>query len=422
MNKTKDPKFFDQRGKLFFPINKTNTFSFEECTVSVNNINVFRGVHANPFDKLVTCIKGKILDIIIDLDDKSKNYLIPQYFVLDPNTDNFQLLVPKNFGHAFLALENDSIIIYHFNGSFTEENTTHINYLDPLLNIKLPINNPILSEKDNKSNFLKPIEFVVFGYKGFLGSNIIKNLEKKNKVFVKSDIRLNETNEIEKLLTKYKPKRVINCAGLTGTPNIFWCDDNKIDTIETNIIFQMTMAKICNDKNIHLTILGSGGIFKNDKSYSECDEGNFDLNFYSKSRIYLENMVKNYKNVLYTRINYPICNYKSEKNLLTKLLKYTKIDDTRFSITCIDDLFPKLIDMIDNNETGVCNLVNEGFISPVKIMEIYNKYFFREYEISKGENLNRSYARLNVGLLKKYNVAKIEDVVENCICEYIKNN
>lgn len=421
MDREKNLKFEDKRGTLFFPVTD-NTQNFQQCTISVNKENVFRGIHANPFDKLVTCIQGKILDIIINFDKNAENYLIPKYYTLDPETDLFQILVPKNHGHAFLSLENNSILVYHFNGVFSDENTTHINYLDPILNITLPIKDPILSEKDKKPNFVEPIDFVIFGYKGFLGSNIVNALTAKNKNFITSDVRLENLKEIENILNRYKPKAVINCAGLTGTPNIFWCDDYPVETIETNVIFQLTLAKLCNDKNIHLTTIGSGGIFQNDKYYSESDEGNFDSNFYGKCRIYLENMIKNYKNVLYLRLNYPISGSPSSKNLLTKLLSYSKINDVDFSITYVDELFPKLIDMIDNGETGVCNFVNDGAISPVKILKIYNKHSNRTFEIEKSEDSVRSYAKLEVGLLKKYHVAKVEDAVERCVIEYIKNN
>jgi dTDP-4-dehydrorhamnose reductase len=334
----------------------------------------------------------------------------------------FQILVPKNHGHAFLSLENNSTLVYHFNGVFTDENTTHINYLDPLLNIVLPITDPILSEKDTKPNFVEPIDFIVFGYKGFLGSNIVNALSEKNKNFIASDIRLENLKDVEGVLDKYKPKAVINCAGLTGVPNIFWCDDNPVETIEVNIVYQLTLAKLCNEKNIHLTTIGSGGIFKNDKYYSELDEGNFDSNFYSKCRIYLENMIKNYKNVLYLRVNYPLCGKKSSKNLLTKLLSYNKIDDVEFSTTYTDELFPKVVDMIDNMETGICNFVSDGAISPVKILEIYNKHSTKIFEIEKSNDSKRSYAKLEVGMLKKYNVSKVEDAIERCVIEYIKNN
>jgi len=129
-------------------------------------------------------------------------------------------------------------------------------------------------------------------------------------------------------------------------------------------------------------------------------------------------MIQHY-NVLYLRINYPISNHASDKNLLTKLLTYKKINDVEFSITYIDELFPILIDMIENDERGICNFVNEGVISPVKIMEIYNKYIHHDFEILKIEP-DRSYAKLDIGKLCKYNISTIVDAIEKCICNIIK--
>ena len=75
MNKS----YLDNRGKLFFPV-KTQLQVFKQCTVSVNKQFVFRGIHINNFAKLVTCIQGKILDIIINFDKTADDYLVPKYF------------------------------------------------------------------------------------------------------------------------------------------------------------------------------------------------------------------------------------------------------------------------------------------------------------------------------------------------------
>jgi dTDP-4-dehydrorhamnose 3,5-epimerase-like enzyme len=70
--------FQDKRGKIFFPI-KNNSFDTKETIVSINNKNVFRGIHVEDFLKLITCVSGKILDIIINFDNEADDYLIPKY-------------------------------------------------------------------------------------------------------------------------------------------------------------------------------------------------------------------------------------------------------------------------------------------------------------------------------------------------------
>jgi len=414
-------KYTDNRGDLIFPI-KNNNILFSECTISINKKDVFRGIHINNFDKLVTCIQGKILDIIINFNENEEDYLIPKYFELDPKTDLFQIFVPKNYGHSFLSLEENSILVYHFTDKFTDENTKHIHYKDPFIELKLPIQNIILSEKDNIKNFYKPIDYLLFGSTGYLGSNVEKYLKLENKNYIKTNLRLQEVHEIRKILYLYRPKYVICCSGITGTPNIFWCDHHKIETIETNITYQLTLAHICKEFDIHLTIFGSGGIFDNNNIYTEKSDGNFYNNFYSTARIYLENIIKNYENVLYLRINYPISNNKSDKNLLTKLLKYKTIDLIEISVTYIDNLIPILFKMIEQKENGICNFTNPGIINLTKILDIYNDYNKSkiEYIINNSATINsRSLSKLECGKLNKYNPLNIEDSIKLCVQHYL---
>lgn len=415
--------FKDNRGTLFFPI-KNNNFSSKECTVSINKKNVFRGIHINNFNKYITCIQGKILDIIVDFNEDSPNYLMPKYYTLDPTTDIFQLLIPSNFGHSFLSLEENSILIYHFDEIFGDSETKHIHYTDPLINMILPIKNPILSDKDSIKNFVKPIDYIVFGPRGFIGSNVVKYLQIEKKSYITSNLRLQELSEICKLLDFYKPKYVLNCAGLTGSPNIFWCEDHKIETVENNITYQLTLAAICKDRNIHLVLFGSGGIFKNDKFYGEHEEGNFNENFYGLCRINLESVIKNYNNVLYLRINYPICNSKSDKNLLTKLISYSCIRSEDISITYLDDLIPILFKMTECHEFGICNFVSPGSINIIDIMNIYSNNTEHKFNVMSTENnkLVRSQSKLKTDKINKYFPLHISDAIILCIKNYIEFN
>ena len=418
--------YLDNRGKLFFPVKNQ---MFKQCTVSVNKQFVFRGIHINNFAKLVTCIQGKILDIVINFDTTATDYLVPKYYYLDPNTEIFEILVPKGYGHAFLSLEADSIIVYHLEDEFIDNETTHIHYLDPFINIVLPpqVNkhNIILSEKDDIKHFVKPIDYIVFGSNGFLGGNIVSLLEKENMNFIISNLRLHEVDKIRKLFMLYKPKNVINCAGITGTPNIFWCDEHKTETIETNITYQLTMAAICKEYGIHLTIFGSGGIFNNDnKIYLETDSGNNFSNYYGECRILLETITKHYDNVLYLRINYPISSNPSSKNLLTKLLDYKTIDCVEISVTYIDNLFPILFKMIEENENGVCNFTNPGQINLLDIINIYNDVTQSQINpiinhLGLESNINkRSFAKLKSDKLTKYNPLDIENAIRDCCGKY----
>ena len=62
--------YSDTRGTLMFPI-KNNKHgnniecNLKECTYSINHKNVFRGLHINTFSKIITCISGSFIDIIV---------------------------------------------------------------------------------------------------------------------------------------------------------------------------------------------------------------------------------------------------------------------------------------------------------------------------------------------------------------------
>ena len=409
--------YTDNRGELLFPI-KNHDFVSVECSVSKNKKNVFRGLHANKFLKLVTCIQGAILDIIVNLDNTADNYLIPKYFNLSSESRN-QLLVPPNYAHGFLTLEEDTIVIYHFSDIFIPEETIHINYQDPYINIQLPYNiesyKLILSEKDNIKNFIKPIDYLIIGSSGYLGNNLTCILQKQGKNVITLYERLSDIDSIKSKLYLYKPKYVINAAGLTGEPNIDWCDTHKEDTIETNITYQLTLCHICKELNIHLTLFGSGGIFNTVGIKKESDSGDYYEKFYSESRIYLENIVKHYSNVLYLRINYPISSCPNSKNLLVKLAGFTKIANISLSITCVDTLFPLLSNIIENKEIGIMNFINPGLINLVDIKNKYNNKNNINNKFEIVEKTDRPCPILCSKKIEKYNPPNINESIDYVI-------
>lgn len=407
-------KYKDKRGELLFPIKNNNYFgNIVESTVSINKKNVFRGLHSNNFDKLVTCVRGKILDIIINLDETNEDYLVPKYYELSSEKNN-QILVPKKHAHGFLVLEDDSIIIYYFNGKYSTETTKFINYQDPFLNIKLPINNAIISDKDNESNFLKPIDYILLGGTGYIGSHIYKNLVKQKKNIIKLNERLENIEKIREKLILYNPKYVINSAGISGYPNIDWCEKNKKETIKTNITYQLTLVDICNKLDIKLIIIGSGGIFKGNEIKKEEDRGDYFDTFYSECRIYLENIIRNYSNVLYLRINYPISSDNNSKNLLVKIEKWNQIADSDLSITCLDTMIPFLADLIESGENGVLNFVNPGYINLINIKKKINHIKKCDHNFTIFKN-NRPCPLLCTKKMEKYEIDNIEKSIIECI-------
>lgn len=98
-------------------------------------------------DKLVRCLSGAIVDVIIDLRPDSPTYLRHEAFEL--TADNFrQLWVPKGFAHGFQALTDDVAVTYLVSEFYTPEAEGGVRFDDPLFAIDWPLPVADISAKD----------------------------------------------------------------------------------------------------------------------------------------------------------------------------------------------------------------------------------------------------------------------------------
>jgi dTDP-4-dehydrorhamnose 3,5-epimerase len=140
-------KFKDNRG-FFSEIFNQNNFDFvvKQINHSQSKKGTLRGIHKAPFEKLVTCVKGRILDVCVDLRPESPTHL--QHVAVELNEQNgLQLLVPKNCGHGFLALE-EATVIYSQSDVYCPRKESSVRFDDPKVGIKWPVMEYIISDKD----------------------------------------------------------------------------------------------------------------------------------------------------------------------------------------------------------------------------------------------------------------------------------
>lgn len=119
--------------------------------------NVLRGLHLqlkNPQEKFVTVIKGKILDVVVDLRKKSKTF--GRYFKIILSENNSKsLLIPGGFAHGFLALGEENLIIYSNNNYRNKNSEIGLKWNDQDLNISWPKKKFLISKKDKLNISLK---------------------------------------------------------------------------------------------------------------------------------------------------------------------------------------------------------------------------------------------------------------------------
>ncbi len=144
-------QFKDARGYLSEIIPKKIKKNFTYSILTESKKNVIRGMHFNKRmneEKLLFVIKGKILDVTINL-NKGKNFGKIFYYKLKKNDI---LFIPKGYAHGYLCLEKQNTILYLLNRKYSNKNNTGFCWNDKNFNIKWRIKKPILSIKDK---FLK---------------------------------------------------------------------------------------------------------------------------------------------------------------------------------------------------------------------------------------------------------------------------
>jgi dTDP-4-dehydrorhamnose 3,5-epimerase len=127
--------------------NKLNIIWTQE-NFSFSNIDVLRGLHYqlnSPQAKLIHCISGKILDVIVDIRRKSNNYGKHYKYFLEYDQ---MLFVPEGFAHGFLTLTNNTIVEYKCSNIYKPNDSYTILWNDKDLNIDWEVIHPILSDKD----------------------------------------------------------------------------------------------------------------------------------------------------------------------------------------------------------------------------------------------------------------------------------
>ena len=162
---TIDPSIHEDSRGLFLRVycdNELNNILKENTIRQINHSATYkkgtvRGMHfqypPNSEIKFVKCIKGKILDIVVDIRKNSPTFL--KTFSVELSADKKNMIyIPKGFAHGFQTLEDDTELLYLHSDIYTPNNEGTLNVKDPLLNIKLPLDIIEISKRDEGCEFL----------------------------------------------------------------------------------------------------------------------------------------------------------------------------------------------------------------------------------------------------------------------------
>ena len=165
-----EPKVFkDQRGYFFESFSqrefeaKVRKINFVQDNESMSSYGVMRGLHFQrpPYtqSKLVRCVKGKVLDVAVDIRKGSPTY--GQHVAVELSEDNHrQFFVPRGFAHGFAVLSDTAVFQYKCDNFYAPQADAGISIKDESLVIdwKIPTDMVILSEKDTLHSCLKDFD------------------------------------------------------------------------------------------------------------------------------------------------------------------------------------------------------------------------------------------------------------------------
>jgi dTDP-4-dehydrorhamnose 3,5-epimerase len=124
--------------------------TLKEQYFTCSNKNVLRGMHfqlpPNDQSKLVTCLTGSVLDVILDLRKKSKTYAQVDFLILSENSGK-SIFLPAGIAHGFLSLEDNSGMLY--STSTVYDPTLDCGIMWNSFDYDWPIKNPNLSDRDH---------------------------------------------------------------------------------------------------------------------------------------------------------------------------------------------------------------------------------------------------------------------------------
>lgn len=239
----------------------------------------------------------------------------------------------------------------------------------------------------------------IFGSSGYVGREVALRLRSDG-----YDVRCPSRRSLDRL--ELGSDVVVNCAGVSGSPNVDWCEDHAYDTVLGNTIFPIDLARRSDGHFIHV---GSGCIFFGENqregsggAWGESDPAN-PRTVYTRSKYAADlGLLALRENVTILRPRLVFSGEPGPRNMLTKLSKYSRVIDVVNSVTSVGELARAISFFVKERVPGVFHATHEGTISHREIVGLYRKHVNPQHPnvefISEGE-LNAKAERSSVRLL-----------------------
>lgn len=285
---------------------------------------------------------------------------------------------------------------------------------------------------------------LLLGGSGFIGSAFARELAARNVDFSsvsRAQADYTKFDRVHSLLKKVRPELVINCSGVTGSPNVDWCETHRKETIAGNIIAPAAISDACYDLGVILGHVSSGCIYDgprpNDAPWTEDDPPNFDFDsgrcsFYSGTKALAEWKIAANPLAYVWRLRLPFSAEPDPKNLISKLLGYPAIyDSPANSLSHLGDCVQACVDTwLNGVKRGIYNVVNPGALTNREIVGMiqsilnpkreYDRWineseFYRDFALAPRSNCVLSCKKLlDTGI----NLRPVRGVMEESVANY----
>ena len=291
------------------------------------------------------------------------------------------------------------------------------------------------------------MKLLVYGAKGWIGSQFIRLLEETNTKYICGIARANNQEKLREEILTVHPTHIVSFIGRThgkigdktySTIDYLEQPYKLKENVRDNLYSPLLLAMMSKEYGLHYTYLGTGCIFKFDDQHSfeqdvngftEQSEPNFFGSGYSIVKGFTDQLMKMFgKTVLNLRIRMPITGEMNSRNFITKITTYEKICSIKNSMTVLPEMLPLVLDMMNKRLTGTINLTNPGLISHNEILDMFKEVVDSEFtyqnfsveEQSKILAADRSNNYLDTSRLQELypSVRHIKDAVRDCLVQY----
>ena len=376
------PKRYDDNRGWFMETYNINNYikGFKDAQDNISytkKAGTIRGIHMQkePWAqaKIVSCIQGKVLDVLYDLRPDSPTYL--EKFTIELSQENnYQLYIPRGIAHGFQTLTNDVIFMYKCDNLYNKESELCISYNDSNLNMKWPIKDIIVSEKDKLGlttqeyqNSQKKV--LLIGASGMLGTALKEQLNNEHYLLLTpSHKELDITNQmmVDNYFVKNTPDYVINCAAYT---NVDKAEKEKKKCCFINTIGASNVTKACKKINSTLFHISTEYVFDGTKKtpYITSDIPN-PVNYYGFTKSLAETLVKDYYKSFIIRTSWLYDNYghgfpNKIINLANTHSEINVVYDQIGSPTYVKDLAIAIAKLMQSKDYGIYHITNKDCCS-----------------------------------------------------------